>query len=139
MRYLTYVQRVFLSVILSFFVTGCASQDVPPDVVQEVAVTETPSPTPTPVANPIYEKLKSILSAQGYEGIGLEFENDTMLTMLVETFSDPKTSNRQLKTIYTGAKNSYDTKAQSLTIGKSTNAKEILAFIRKSVPLKRVK
>lgn len=127
--------------ILAFsaLLAACTSSEVPTEVVQEVTLSETPAPTAPPVVSETYEKLKALLTTRGYEGIGLEFENETMWELLFKTFSDPKTANRQLKAIYTGASNSYDPKAQSLTIGKSTNPIEILSFIRKSIPLKRAK
>jgi hypothetical protein len=133
----------------------CASQDVVVEVVSEPSPSPSPSaapadeaysgatpeslPLPAPTAavtvTPAFAKLIKLLKSKGYEGVGLEFETDATLEILTQVFSDPRTKGRKLKTIYTGAVNAYDSRAASVTIAKTTNAKEILAFITKQVPL----
>src|SRR5271167_573258 len=51
--------------------------------------------TPPPPSNPTLEKLLALLKTKGYDGIGLEYENQPTLELLTRVFSDAKTSNRK--------------------------------------------
>lgn len=86
--------------------------------------------------SPSFTKLVGILGGIGAEAIGMEYENEAILDLLCEVFSDPKVMNRKLKLIYTGLQMSYDSNAESLTVGGLTNKTAILNYIQRYVPLR---
>jgi hypothetical protein len=89
-----------------------------------------------PPTNPTLEKLLALLKTRGYDGIGLEYEAEATLDLLHRVFTDPKTSNRKIKLVYTGLAMSYDALHQSLTVGGTNDINQILGFIQKHVPAK---
>lgn len=121
-----------------FTLFGCAASPeskVAGDGVLVPASAETPAAAVA--TSPHYEKLMALLTSLGYEGVGLQFESDEVLALLVDVFSQPKAKNRQLKMVYTGYDMSYDAAAKSLTIGKLKSSAEIISFLQKNVPLNR--
>ena len=86
------------------------------------------------IVNSKYDELMSVLGQLGYEGVGLQFENDSSLEFLIKLFSDPRMRDRKLRLIYTGLEMSYDARHQSLTIGGTRELEKIFAFIDKNVP-----
>lgn len=121
--------------ILSVFcavLASCASKSVLEEVKQETGAPTTAPTELTVSAN--YQKLKAMLDAEGYSGVGLEYESEATLTFLIQVFSDPRTKNRQIKLLYTGLNLTYDPRYQSLTIGGTRVVETILAYIQKNVP-----
>lgn len=92
--------------------------------------------TSEPVISPSLQKLTDRLSALGYEPVGMAYESDATLDLLFKVFSDPLVQNRRIRLVYTGLQLAYDARAESLTIGGTSDAMKILAFIKKSVPVK---
>lgn len=127
--------KIFLAFALVWF-TGCASTETGgTDVLEPLdpAAAEAPTPTPSPLLSNLLEKLRAL----GYEGIGMTYESDPTLELLGKVFSDPVAANRQIRAVYTGATTTYEAKTQSLTVGGTSNAPAILAFIKKKVPLRQ--
>ena len=100
-----------------------ASPEAPAEVAEVAAGT-----------SPAYLKLMELLKAQGYEGIGLQYESERTLEFLGRVFSDPRSFNRQIKLVYTGLQLAYDAQHQSVTIGGTTDANAVLSFLQKKVP-----
>lgn len=91
----------------------------------------------TPIQNgvaPAFQKLQEKLSQLGYEGIGLDYETEETLALLLRVFSDPALVNRRIKGVYTGGAMDYDPAPESLTISNTNDFKTIIAFIKKKVP-----
>ncbi len=84
------------------------------------------------------KKLKALLRELNYEGIGISYESDATLDLMITVFSDKRAKNREIRLFYTGLAMSYDTKAQSLTIGGVMEAEAILQYIQKNVPARKV-
>ena len=126
---------IFLVLVLCH-IMGCASTESTPGGADGVLepVDPSASATPSPSVSPWLPKLMERLTVVGYEGVGLTYESDGTLEMLFKVFSDPLTANRQIRFVYTGLANAYDAKAQSLTVGGTSNVTAILTFIQKKVP-----
>lgn len=114
------------------FLLGCSSNSVLEPVEATAETPETPIESPVPAA---FETLRAKLGEHGYEGVGLDLETVESLERLLTVFSDPAAANRRIKQIYTGAANDYDAANESVTLSGSSDAKAILAFLKKRVPM----
>ena len=129
------MRKILLAFVLPLLLSCASIGSGDTDVLEPIApsVTESPSPSPTPLLSKRLEKLQAL----GYEGIGMTYESDATLELLNRVFSDPTTSNRQVRSVYTGLNNAYDVKAQSLTVGGTSSVQAILTFIQKKVPMRK--
>jgi len=84
--------------------------------------------------SPQLEKVLQLLASLGYQGIGLEYEDEATLNFLEAVFSSPKVRNRKISLVYTGMQYSYDKEQQSLTLGEEEKVPKALKFIEKNVP-----
>ena len=119
---------LFLSALCVLFVS-CASQIFVPlnDPANSV-------PPEERLVSPNFQKLVSLLKELGYDGVGLQYESVETQNMLYALFSDPKTHDREIQLIYTGAALAYDPRYKSLTIGGSRELPTLLNFIQKIPP-----
>lgn len=121
----------FLAICVICLTCGCASHErVNP--VLEPAEAESEKPIQTRPAN--YEKLMGLLSNLGYEGVGLEYDDEKTIDLLIAIFSDPRAKGLKLRLVYTGLTMSFDVAQDSLTIGGVSNAQSALEFMRKHIP-----
>lgn len=124
-------------------ISACAEKtpvvDPPASVLEPVEDTvEVPTPPPDTSAAPAtLEALKVQFGKLGYDGIGLEHEDESLLQMLLVVFKDPAAANRKIRSVYTGGAMEYDGQSETLTIGGTKDAKSILAFLKKKVPLRK--
>ncbi len=122
--------KVFGWVAALLLAAACASSpDSPSSVLEPVTETEVPPPE-EPAPKPS-DKLTAILDELGYEGFGMEYENPATLTLLEKVFSAPEAKSRDIKLVYTGGRLQYDAAQKSVTIGGTTNVKQILNFLKK--------
>lgn len=127
----------FLAVLLFF---GCASQSMEkksPEAFPILEPAEENLSTPTPQKSAAYQKLNELLLSLGYQGMGLELEDDATLEFLYQVFSSPKARNRRIQFVYTGLQLSYDKDQASLTFGEDNHLARALKFIEKNVPLQK--
>ncbi len=128
--------------VVSAMLYGCASTELENDA-PSAAIEAVDAPTALPPIESAVllaaEKLKAHLASLGYEAIGLEFETEEVLAFLDTVFRDPNCADRQIRTIYTGAQNSYDVASQSLTLWTSQDPKLALGFIKKTIPTRKKK
>ena len=95
---------------------------------------DTPSSETVSLPSPHLEKVLQLLASLGYQGIGLEYEDEATLNFLEAVFSSPKVRNRKILLVYTGMQYSYDKEQQSLTLGEDEKVVKALRFIEKNVP-----
>lgn len=84
--------------------------------------------------SPRLEAVTQLLASLGYEGVGLEHEDEGTLSFLETVFSSPKVRNRKIQFVYTGLQLSYDKEQKSLTLGEEENVTKALKFIEKNIP-----
>lgn len=123
---------LFLSALCALFVS-CASQIFVP--LKDPANTVPPEER---LVSPNFQKLVSLLKGLGYDGVGLQYESVETQNLLYALFSDPKTHDREIQLVYTGAALAYDPRYKSLTIGGSRELAVLINFIQKSVPSRSV-
>jgi len=118
--------------------TGCSSSPVvKPDIPTPSSVLEPADSTPPAVStpsSPLYEQLMGMLLDLGYEGIGLEHEDEATFNFMIAVFSSPKAKNKKIKYVYSGLQLSYDPEQESLTFGEDNNLTKALRFIDKKIP-----
>ena len=95
---------------------------------------DAPSSETVSLPSPHLEKVLQLLASLGYQGIGLEYEDEATLNFLEAVFSSAKVRNRKILLIYTGMQYSYDKEQQSLTLGEDEKVAKALRFIEKNVP-----
>lgn len=128
---------VILLLILALFEWGCSGGS---SVQKDSAVSEVlePADQAPPESNtlpsPRLEKVLQLLAGLGYQGVGLEHEDEASLIFMETVFSSPKVRNRKIQLVYTGLKLSYDKEQQSLTLGEDNDPIKALRFIEKNVP-----
>lgn len=123
---------VLISSIFLSFLVGCTTSSV-------LNPTEE-KPVPVPAGeestiSPNQTRVKNLLQAHRYQGVGLEFETEQTLDLLFKVFSDSRTWNRKVKMVYTGLQMAYDARYQSLTVGNGSSAELVIAYILKNVPI----
>lgn len=116
---------LFFSVICLFFVS-CASNVFVP--LNDPANTVPPEER---IVSPNFQKLVALLKGLGYDGVGLQYESVETQNLLYTVFMDPKTHDREIQLVYTGAALSYDPRYKSLTIGGSRELPALINFIQK--------
>ena len=129
-----------LHAIFFCLVWGCASQEnrnpvESPSPVLEPAdeigvVSESPRPSN-------FDETMQLLSRLGYQGVGLEHEDEATLKFVISVFSNPKSQNRNIRFVYTGLQLSYDREQSSLTLGENSSLAQTLKFIEKNIPFKK--
>lgn len=107
-------------------------------VLEEVTELDTKPELMAVTQDPTYAELMQLLTSLGYEGVGLQFESQDRLKLLIQAFSHPKVAYRNLRLLYTGTQWGYDLKHQSLTVGEAKDANQVVAFIEKNIKLKPV-
>ena len=123
------VVEITLCLCLLFVISRCAGSAVSVDKGDSTA------PKEDVLEGANFQKLKGLLQSLGYEGIGLQYESEKTQELLIKVFSDPRSSKRQLKLIYTGLHLAYDPKYQSLTVGSHLDSEVVLIFIQKNIPV----
>lgn len=119
-----------LMILLLFFLGGCSSvSPILEPVESEVPVVETPRA-------PSFDKVMQLLQGLGYEGVGLELEDEKTLEFVLSVFSNEKAQKRKIRFVYTGLQLSFDKEQSSLTLGENTNLQKTLRFIEKNIPLR---
>jgi hypothetical protein len=116
--------------MLLFLLLGCSS--VSP--ILEPVESEAPQ-VETPRA-PSFDKVMQLLQGLGYEGVGLELEDENTLQFVFSVFSNEKAQKRKIRFVYTGLQLSFDKEQSSLTLGENTNLKQTLRFIEKNIPFR---
>lgn len=119
-----------LMMMLLFLLLGCSS--VSP--ILEPVESEAPQ-VETPRA-PSFDKVMQLLQGLGYEGVGLELEDENTLQFVFSVFSNEKAQKRKIRFVYTGLQLSFDKEQSSLTLGENTNLKQTLRFIEKNIPFR---
>jgi hypothetical protein len=119
-----------LMMMLLFLLLGCSS--VSP--ILEPVESEAPQ-IETPRA-PSFDKVMQLLQGLGYEGVGLELEDENTLQFVFSVFSNEKAQKRKIRFVYTGLQLSFDKEQSSLTLGENTNLKQTLRFIEKNIPFR---
>lgn len=97
-------------------------------------IDERPTPETTSLPSPQLERVTQLLAGLGYQGIGLDHEDEGTLSFVEAVFSSPKTRNRKIRLIYTGLQLSYDKEQESLTLGEEVPLEKTIRFIEKNVP-----
>lgn len=118
---------------------ACSSSPTVPNPVSESDILEpadAPSSEIVALPSPQLEKVLQLLTSLGYQGIGLEYEDEATLKFLEAVFSSPKVRNRKIALVYTGMQYSYDKEQQSLTLGEDEKVAKALRFIEKNVPIR---
>ncbi|NBT59804.1 hypothetical protein EBT16_13575 [bacterium] len=127
---------IALIFILSFL-WACSSG---PTASKSTAVSDVLEPADEPsteaksVPSPSFEKALQLLAGLGYQGVGLEHEDEATLQFVQAVFSSPKVQNRKIDLVYTGLKLSYDKEQRSLTLGEDSDLSKTLRFIEKNIP-----
>ena len=132
-------QHVFLLLgMLLILGTGCSSSPVvTPESPATSSVLEPADSVPPAIEtprSPLYEQLMGMLLDLGYEGIGLEHEDETTFNFMIAVFSSPKAKNKKIKYVYSGLQISYDPEQESLTFGEDNDLIKALRFIDKKIP-----
>jgi len=127
-----------LGALVLVSIQGCSSSKViNPESGEVSSVLEpadaTPPVSPAP-SSPLYQTVMALLSELGYEGMGLEHEDDTTLQFMITLFNSPKAQNKRIKYVYSGLQLSYDPEQASLTLGEDNNLTKALNFIDKKIP-----
>lgn len=126
---------LFLMVVAACSSTGGSGTVLEPlDDVASQAGEMTDKSNATTENTPLH-KLSELLKNLGYEAVGMNYENETTLQLLIKVFSDPSAQNRAIQFVYTGFQMAYEPKAQSLTVGGANEPSVILKFIHK-IPLR---
>ena len=122
-----------------FFMMSCASEEPmkPPQAFSILEPEEEKISTPNPNKSLVYQKLSELLLSLGYQGVGLELEDDGTLEFLYQVFSSPKARNRKIQFVYTGLQLSYDKEQASLTFGEDNHLGRALKFIEKNIPIQK--
>jgi hypothetical protein len=144
------MRGALLLLAILFLVSACASSSPTPDSPpaanssSDEKISEVLSPVSDPtkavaekVPNPNYVKLMELLSGLGIKGVGLEYEEEPGLLLLIEVFSDPQIGQFDVALVYTGLEMSYDRNHKSLTVGGVTQASAVLAYMIKKVPRRK--
>ncbi|NBX93684.1 MAG: hypothetical protein EBQ85_10690 [Proteobacteria bacterium] len=84
-----------------------------------------------------FDETMQLLSQLGYQGVGLEHEDEATLKFIISVFSNPKSQNRNIRFVYTGLQLSYDREQFSLTLGENSSLAQTLKFIEKNIPFKK--
>lgn len=117
---------------------GCSSgKIVSPESPGGSSVLEPADAAPPAIStpsSPLYDQLMGMLLELGYEGIGLEHEDETTFNFMIAVFSSPKVKNKKIKYVYSGLQLSYDPEQESLTFGEDNNLTKALRFIDKKIP-----
>jgi len=132
--------RLGVLVLCVLSLWGCASESAAkkgPEAFPVLEPAEEILSTPAPKQSPSYIKLSELLLSLGYQGVGLELEDDATLEFLYQVFSSPKLRSRRIQFVYTGLQLSYDKDQSSLTFGEDNHLARALKFIEKNVPLQK--
>ncbi len=148
---ITRLKNQLITLSACMLIAACSSQPVvdetkpPPKIVPKNNVLEEVNESDSgktalmeTTQDPTYAQLMQLLSSLGYEGVGLQFESQDRLNLLIQVFSNPKAAYRNLRLVYTGTQWNYDLKHQSLTVGEGKDAAQVVQFIEKHIKLKPV-
>ncbi len=130
------ITTLFLSVLFGFLFSCATNSGVLTQVSSQDEQNQTPAGESAD--SPAYLTLKQVLEKAGYQGVGLKYESAQTLTLLAKVFSDPRTENRLIQLVYTGAAMLYDSQYKSLTVGGLKDPNAIVSYILKNVPAKPV-
>lgn len=130
------MQRLMKVSLLSVFTLSLLSCASGPGVLEPLADSAETDLDVNMAKNATYTELKARLKTLGYEDVGLQYESDAVLKVLLEVFSDPRAANKEIALLYTGAALSYDPTHKSLTVGGALKD-PMIKFIETKIPSRK--